>query len=226
MDAKTLDSNAVELQLPKNDLDSFNFGKNAPPLFEKSDYKMSAPTSSTFFKNIIFARDTTRGGYRRFLNMGELCICSFSIVFILIILMAIPVIMIVIGAVHLQNCKIQKMIPIWLIVFGSLAIVKNISTLFQRIKSRLDEYGGSKLLSLFDSFLGLFLIIWFICGNVWTYPNYTKYVSNDPNSNDYCHVVVINFAFWIITAVYILIALACIIFCCTICLTILIPSKQ
>jgi hypothetical protein len=49
--------------------------------------------------------------------------------------MALPVIMVTIGAYFLKECPIQRMIPIWLIVFGSLMIVKNISTLVQRINA-------------------------------------------------------------------------------------------
>jgi hypothetical protein len=55
-------------------------------------------------------------------------------VVILSILMAIPVAMIVVGALNVKNCNIQTLIPIWLIVAGGLSIVKNLSTLIQRVK--------------------------------------------------------------------------------------------
>ena len=49
--------------------------------------------------------------------------------------MAIPIVMIIIGALNVKNCTIQTLIPIWLIVAGGLSIIKNSSTLVQRIKA-------------------------------------------------------------------------------------------
>ncbi|CAF0830094.1 unnamed protein product [Brachionus calyciflorus] len=188
------------------------------------DYN-SPPTSSFIFKNLI-SNQATRTGIKRILGIGEVLLCSVSITVVVVILMAIPIAMIAIGIYHINNCSIQKMIPIWLIVIGALAITKNVSTLFSRFKNK-QENSGSKLLSLFDSFLTLFIIIWFICGNIWVYSNFSKaQTSNPEQSDDYCHPLVLHLAFWIINAVYIIIVTSCIVFCCTVCVAIFIPSKK
>jgi hypothetical protein len=95
----------------------------------------SAPPSKTLFKSIKYVRDTSRGSYRNIKRFGTIFCCSITITVILTILMVIPLAMIALGSVYIRKCTIQKMIPVWLIVFGSLSIIKNLSTLFQRIKS-------------------------------------------------------------------------------------------
>lgn len=160
------------------------------------------------------------------MNLGEICICSSSLLVILVLLIAIPITMIIIGAIHFNDCSLQRLIPIWLIVSGFLTITKNISTFVERIKNRNENQTGNKILTIFDSFLSIAIIIWFICGNIWTYSNYSKVQTADPLKDNYCHSVVYYFSFWIITSIYILLILACIIFCCTICITLFLPSKK
>ena len=149
--------------------------------------------------------------------------------------------MIAIGIVNFKNCPIQKMIPMWLIVFGGLAIIKNLSTLIQRVISfrtrgglptsvNLDQNqqsSSSTILNVLDSFMALFLIIWFICGNIWVYSN-SRDVQHLDNTllSTYCDVLTYKFAFWIITSIYMLLGLACAIFCCTICFTIFLPTDE
>ena len=86
------------------------------------------------FKSVAYARETTRGTVMLLKRLGAFFFCSITITVILLILMAIPVTMIVVGVINFKKCSMQKMIPIWLIVFGALSIIKNISTLFQRLK--------------------------------------------------------------------------------------------
>ena len=139
-------------------------------------------------------------------------------------------VMIIIGSVYISNCTIQKMIPIWMIVFGSLLIIKNISTLIQRVRAlrfRNEEKHSSTFLTVFDSFIALFLIIWFICGNIWVYSNAKSVQYTDStDSSTYCNQMAFQFAFWLITIIYIVIVFSCLLFCCTICFTIFIPTKK
>lgn len=160
------------------------------------------------------------------MNLGEICIICISLIVILVILFAIPVTMIVIGSIHFNDCKLQLLIPIWLIVSGFLTIIKNISTLIERIKNQDDARTGNKILSIFDSLLTILIVVWFICGNIWTYSNYRKVQTVDASKDNYCHSIVYYFTFWIITSIYILIVLACFIFCCTIFITLFLPTKK
>ncbi len=143
--------------LPSNNFKTFNFGKNAPPgyvmnrtssnfinftEFDKYVFKIfsvkkigNGPTSSSIFRSIEYAKDASIGSYALLKKMTALFFCSLTITIILLVLMAIPVTMIIIGSLYLKQCTFQIMIPIWLIVFGALSIVKNLSTLIQRIKA-------------------------------------------------------------------------------------------
>ena len=145
--------------------------------------------------------------------------------------------MVIIGALNISHCSIQKMIPLWLILFGALLIIKNLSTLIQRIKSiktrsRTSVNAGQNqssntILNVFDSFMALFLIIWFICGNIWIYSNFGHVQYNDSSlETTYCDRLTFLFSFWIITSIYLLLASGCIFFCCTICFTIFLPTDK
>jgi hypothetical protein len=121
-------------------------------------------------------------------------------------------------------------------MFGALSVIKNLSTLIQRIKSfrakssvntDQNQSSSNTILNVFDSFMALFLIIWFVCGNIWVYANFSKvqYIDNSLEQT-YCDRLTYLFAFWIITSMYLLITLGCIFFCCTICFTIFVSTSE
>jgi hypothetical protein len=134
----------------------------------------------------------------------------------------------------------QKMIPFWLIMFGALLITKNISTLIQRLMSfktksvvntsvvvENHQSSMSTILNVFDSFMTLFLIIWFICGNIWVYSNLSRVQFSDHLlETTFCSKLTFMFSFWMITSIYLLVALGCVFFCCTICFTIFLPTNE
>ena len=68
-----------------------------------------------------------------------------------------------------------------------------------------DDHKGYSCSSMTD----LFLLLWFICGNVVVYgtprPNF-----HNPRSSKYCNKTVYLFAFWLITSAYILVGAFCI----------------
>ena len=233
MDPKYLiaKSGEADSSIQKSDLEAFNYGKNAPPNYNKATDTIIPPNSSTLFRSIKYVKDTANGSMKLLKKFGTIFFCSATVTLILFILMAIPIIMISVGSIYIKECPIQKMIPIWLIVFGALSVIKNLSTLFQRLKyirnNRSEESSSNTFLNVFDSFIALFLIIWFVCGNIWVYSNFLRVQhSNKDDTATYCSHLTYLLAFWIINSIYILIALACLIFCCTICFTIFLPTKK
>jgi hypothetical protein len=145
------------IDLPTSNFQAFNFGPNAPPSYVKTQgdnsnknyfsnfnkfyfcsffFKESnAPKITNLFKSVEYAKSTTTGSYESFQKLLALFFCSVTITVILIVLMALPFAMVVIGGIYIKQCTFQIMIPIWLIVFGSLLAIKNLSTLIQRIKA-------------------------------------------------------------------------------------------
>ena len=78
-----------------------------------------------------------------------------------------------IGSYHLHDCKVEKMIPIYLIVLGVVGLVKNLLNLGKKMKAHLtaddDATRESTRESSLDNLITLFIVIWFIAGNVWIY---------------------------------------------------------
>ena len=116
------------------------------------------------------------------------------------------------GAKYKNDCPIEKMIPIYLIVAGSVGIFRNLISLGQRAKKQEGEEEQKKRNPL-ESVLDCFLFVWFICGNVWIYKNYHPNY-NEPENSGYCNKTVYLFAFWITTSTYIVIGLMCCCICC------------
>lgn len=112
--------------------------------------------------------------------------------------------MIVMGSLYLDDCPRQRFIPIYLIVFGVFALIKALSTLVQRIASHYKHEDDVPCEDYpIDGILGCFLMVWFIAGNVWVYGVYNDY-STDSSSPDYCYQPLYEFAFWMITLMYII----------------------
>jgi hypothetical protein len=138
----------------------------------------------------------------------------------LIIYSAFPVVQIIVGVFNKENCQVQTMIPVWLIVMGAgsliIAFIKIIGNIIMLIKKRSNAEAQEPVLLNCFSFCGtIFLLVWFILGNVWVYSKwntvrYDKYL--DPNN--YCDKITYLLAFWSITISYVFIALACACCCC------------
>ncbi|CAJ0599273.1 unnamed protein product [Cylicocyclus nassatus] len=138
---------------------------------------------------------------------------SCAILVLLAILNIIPIAMIAVGALHLHDCRINPMIPIWLIVSGSTSLVQ----------SALSPIAKSEAASCFTilarallGLLSLFHFVWLILGSVWVYGAYGK-VSYEPVSVDYCDKATFLFPFIVLTIAYSLIALLCVTLCCLCC---------
>ncbi|XP_052251201.1 transmembrane protein 272-like isoform X1 [Dreissena polymorpha] len=78
---------------------------------------------------------------------------------------------IVMGAIYLHHCDIEKMIPIYLIVSG-------VVPLFFSSFSRRDEDRGFGVADICGLLAFLFNTAWLVCGSIWVYPNYGKLTSD------------------------------------------------
>jgi len=127
------------------------------------------------------------------------------------------------GVSYKDLCPVEPFIPIYLIVGGSFGIVKMVSLVVQRVAYNGDIFQDENtseeerpILWMFvDGVLNLFLFTWFVAGNIWVYskckPNFTPPIHQPLN---YCNKTVYMFAFWVITASYILLGLICFCTCC------------
>lgn len=98
-------------------------------------------------------------------------------------------------------------------------MLKTIIVLCQRARTHEDDADidedQSMSTKFIDGVLNLFLFTWFIAGNIWVYSKYKPHpipLPSDPLN--YCNPTLYMFAFWVITASYILMGSICFCICC------------
>ncbi|XP_070552895.1 transmembrane protein 272-like [Ptychodera flava] len=134
--------------------------------------------------------------------------------------MAIPIAMIIIGSIYKDDCRAEPYIPLYLIVSGAFSIAFFfLSACAGDKKRRLVTDGGEdddsssySCAKFLSSLISLFLLAWFIAGNVWIYGTYEPDYSNT-EADDYCHKTLYLFSFWLMNATYILLGLTCCLGC-------------
>ncbi|XP_035687448.1 transmembrane protein 272-like [Branchiostoma floridae] len=135
-------------------------------------------------------------------------------------MIGIPVSQIVIGTLFLNQCTIQRMIPIFLVVWGSFGVFKTLLSTGERVRNHVrknegeDDKEKNAKPNPLDGLISVFLFAWFIAGNYWIFSVYTTVNTVDSTSALYCHGTLYYFAFWMTIAMYILIGVAILIACC------------
>ncbi|XP_064489763.1 transmembrane protein 272-like isoform X2 [Ornithodoros turicata] len=165
-------------------------------------------------------RDAGRGSPSTKEYVGSLSaiICGSVIVLILtLVLGVLQIAGIVIGALHLNDCPVQRFIPIFLVTGGSIGIVNAILSGCKRRRSSGDddESGTSLGLTCCTSIIQCFLVGWFIAGCVWVYGNYLPNF-DDPSNPKYCDKTLYYFAFSTLTASFAVGGFSIICCCCMI----------
>lgn len=136
---------------------------------------------------------------------------TFFFIIFLVILMFLPLSMITVGAVYHDDCPRQPNVPVFLIVGGVLALVRNAVEMAARVMQccgyviEEDEEVCTpwrRALRRAPAVLldGL-LLVWFIAGCVWVYTTVGDY-SSTPGGPDYCSPELYGFAFWVVTLVW------------------------
>nr|XP_053654296.1 transmembrane protein 272-like [Cherax quadricarinatus] len=133
----------------------------------------------------------------------------------------IPVFMIIVGSLKMDECPAEPYIPIYLVVGGTFGVLKNLLGFQGRLRRPLaeEEGGDSSDASTpwhrrlkFTGSINFFLSVWFILGCVWVYRIYEP--SYTPSDRLYCDYSLYQFAFWLVTSVYIAVGLLTSCMCC------------
>lgn len=147
-----------------------------------------------------------------------------------IICMIYPITMICLGAINRDQCSINSLIPVWLLVGGSCAcsitlltgtfLIYTVLRFFVR-KTFKERLVVILFVLLPLTFLIVFNLAWFFAGNAWIYSVYKTVQFEDKTASSYCNQQVYLFAFWTLNASYIFIGaiifainLICCCFCC------------
>lgn len=171
------------------------------------------PSYESIYGQIRAARDNSTGTLEFFKKFSIIVVSTVGCTFFVGLLIAIPVSMIVMGSIYIDECPRQQYIPIYLIVGGCAGVLKTAMSIGQRIRNRMDDRDGNNIhTNPVDGTLNCFIVCWFIAGNVWIYSIANDY-SNDPSSARYCNDILYQYAFWMTTGLYIFLITAWLLFC-------------
>ncbi|KAJ1363224.1 hypothetical protein KIN20_023044 [Parelaphostrongylus tenuis] len=135
---------------------------------------------------------------------------------VLAILNIVPIMMVIIGSINRDECDVNPKIPTWLIVTGTVSLIRSAINFFFRFKDQ-QKLPRPIIIRIIDGLLSIFVAIWFILGTIWVYWVY-DHVSYDPRAGpDYCDQLTYVFTFVFITVTYALMFLSCLCFCCCCC---------
>jgi len=125
----------------------------------------------------------------------------------LILFFILNLIMLIVGIIKRNECPIQKLIPIYLIVAGATGIV---SKLLPFINRRINI----TLITYIIYTLYIFEFVCMLIGSYWVYSIYK------PNFNEgirpYCSKTAYYLAFWLLTVNWVLLAITVVLICCAI----------
>ncbi len=100
------------------------------------------------------------------------------------------------------------MIPIYLIVLGTFGLLRNFMALGNRLheKSQNGEENSTsgeckRRKDWTERFVDIFLLVWFVCGNVWIYKRYMP--SSNAEDEEYCNSTLYLFAYWLDISIFI-----------------------
>ncbi|XP_052718735.1 transmembrane protein 272-like isoform X1 [Crassostrea angulata] len=191
---------------------------------EKQILDEPPPSYESLYGKIKRAKVESDNNVGFFRTVAGLLFASVGCTICLVMVLAIPVANIVIGALYRDKCPLERFIPIYLIVSGAVGIVYNVFGILRKLaKSRNGEGEEEEdrpgvFTSICNCLFGCFLFAWFIAGNVWIYSNYDDW-SKDPSHVDkYCHPTCYLYAFWTTTAVYIMTGATIVLGCCSACI--------
>lgn len=182
-----------------------------PPSYNDVERNAGPPPSyDSIFGKVKAVREGSQGNVDFVKKIMVLFLGTIGFTIFLGIMLAIPIAMIAMGAKYLNDCPVERYIPIYLIVAGSFGVARNLFTIGRRFCQKDEEDEEKTKVNPVASVVDCFMFAWFIAGNVWIYRTKGDF-STDPTAANFCDPTLYWFAFWITTSVYILIGCCC---CC------------
>ncbi|XP_054715569.1 transmembrane protein 272-like [Uloborus diversus] len=184
-----------------------------PPSYEDViDPEASPPSYNSLFGQVREARKNSHSFVDFLRKIVVLLIGTIGCTIILGLTILVPISMILVGTKYFGQCPVEKFIPVYLIVGGTFGVLKNIMGFISRWRK--DENEQEQMMHRSrDSILNCFLFAWFITGCVWTYKVYEPEYE-DQKSPFFCNKTLYLFAFWLITATFLIIGLMSVFILC------------
>lgn len=128
---------------------------------------------------------------------------------------SIAIVSLIFGIIYSSDCPIQRYIPVYLIVQGSVGLlifIIHLLAIVYILCITKFKYFFICTIAILTALLGLFLFAWFIAGNIWIFSMFNRVQFDDPaNTNSYCNGVLYHAAFWLVIVQYIM----TVFFCCS-----------
>lgn len=143
---------------------------------------------------------------------GGICCIIILVILLVLGLVGLAITKIVMGAVYIDDCPKEKLIPIYLIVSGVCTFLNfGLYNFKPKSDEEKDPTAGGKTSSTIIRIIFLiafiFYIIWLICGSVWVFPHFADIVDGCPGEVDCCEKKLAKFALAMLIIDWIFIAL-------------------
>ncbi|CAF3633769.1 unnamed protein product [Rotaria socialis] len=151
-------------------------------------------------------------------------------------LLALPITKLVLGILYVNECPVNKNIPLYMIISGACGLAIVVLIFFtsactycrSMLNARKQTHGFIIFIIAFTravrGALAIFLFIWFLFGNIWVFNARYRVRTDKPNdTNNYCHATLYWFAFYVLIFTYVYAICTCFLkfcvnfFCCGIC---------
>ena len=165
------------------------------------------------------------GGFQTFAGLIYLCF-----------LLALPIIKLVFGILYINECPVNKNIPLYMILSGAgglalvLLLLLTSTCTYCRVVINANKFIHRLMICTIglargtQGALAIFLFIWFFFGNAWVFSVRYRVRTDKPfDVNNYCHPTLYSFAFYVLIFTYIYAAFTCCLkfclnfFCCGAC---------
>ncbi len=129
------------------------------------------PSYKSVMQELRDAKKTSSGTVDLASKVLTILINTVLFTVLMALALAIPIAMIIVGAVHVNDCPVQSLIPVYLIVSGCIHIVKTLLDLCVRYKRKRNGEDADLSFNAYNSVSRIFaciLLVFFILGKAKT----------------------------------------------------------
>lgn len=206
----TIDLGSEDEKLPGEDTPTLPLSDKKKPLPEGDEKGKEGEEVPSVFLHPI---DTLRYAWKNSKSIPEFLLraiyitfASLGWIFCVGGVPFLPLVMLIIGSIFVNDCPLEPRIPVYLVVAGLFGLFQHVTALVTKYlpeeKRRISDV-QKRWCTCLDSVLQTFLFVWFIAGCVWVYGNYEPHYDN-PQRPDYCHKTVYLFTFWMFNISFII----------------------
>ena len=123
----------------------------------------------------------------------------------------------ILGSIYLNDCRIYRLVPIFLIVFGCVSLLQTAIHIFRMFCGRKNDERSERAnqgSNCCETLISVFLFVWIIVGSYWVFSLWNSWGNNPLN----CNPVLVYFSFITLLVIYgTALLFCCCIICCVFC---------